>query len=69
MSDSYDPMDCSHWAPLSMGFLRQEYLSGLPFPSPGDLPHLGTKPASPAAPELQANSLPLIYEGGPIFIE
>ena len=33
-------------APLSMGFLSQEYWSGLPFPSPGDFPHLGIKPAS-----------------------
>ena len=35
-------------APLSMGFLRQENWSGLPFPSPGDLPDPGIKPASPA---------------------
>ena len=35
-------------APLSMGFLRQEYWSGLPFPSPGDLPEPGIKPLSPA---------------------
>ena len=33
------------WAPLSMGFSRQEYLSGLPFPPPGDLPNPGIKPA------------------------
>ena len=33
---------------LSMGFLRQEYLSGLPFPPPGDLPDPGIKPVSPA---------------------
>ena len=42
-------------APLSMGFPRQEYWSGLPFPSPGDLPDPGIEPKSPA---LQANSLP-----------
>ena len=36
------------WAPLSVGFLRQEYWSGLPFPSPGDLPNPGIEPASPA---------------------
>ena len=42
-------------APLSMGFSRQEYWSGLPFPSPGDLPDPGTKPRSPA---LQADDLP-----------
>ena len=35
-------------APLSMGFPRQEYCSGLPFPSPGDLPDPGIEPASPA---------------------
>ena len=35
-------------APLSMGFSRQEYWSGLPFPSPGDLPHPGIQPTSPA---------------------
>ena len=36
-------------APLSMGFPRQEYWSGLPCPSPGDLPNPGIEPASPAA--------------------
>ena len=35
-------------APLSMGFPRQEYWSGLPSPSPGDLPHPGIDPVSPA---------------------
>ena len=35
-------------APLSMGFPRQEYRSGYPFPSPGDLPNPGIKPTSPA---------------------
>ena len=39
-------VDCQ--APLSMGFYRQEYWSVLPFPSPGDLPNPGIKPASPA---------------------
>ena len=37
-----------HQAPLSMGFSRQEYWSGLPFPSPGDPPNPGIKPVSPA---------------------
>ena len=41
-------------APPSMGFSRQEYWSGLPFPSPGDLLDLGIKPRSPA---LQADAL------------
>ena len=44
-----DLMDCvACQAPLSVGFSRQEYWSGLPFLSPGDLPGLGIKPASPA---------------------
>ena len=38
----------AHQAPLSMGFSRQECWSGLPFPSPGDLPYPGIKPGSPA---------------------
>ena len=42
-------------APLSMGFSRQEHWSGLPFPSPGNLPNPGMTPESPA---LQADSLP-----------
>ena len=55
MSDSVIPWTVAHWAPLSMGFTRQEHWSGLPFSSPGDLPNLGIKPRSPA---LQADSLP-----------
>ena len=39
-------------APLSMGLSRQEYWNGLPFPSPGDLPHPGIEPMSPAGPSL-----------------
>ena len=45
----------SYQAPSSMEFSRQEYWSGLPFPSPGDLPDPGIKPGSPA---LQADALP-----------
>ena len=48
MSNSYNPVDCACQAPLSMGFSRQEYWSGLPFPSPGDLPDSGIEPRSPA---------------------
>ena len=45
----YDPMDCiACQAPPSMGFSRQGYWSGLPFPPPGDLPDPGTEPGSPA---------------------
>ena len=43
-----------HQAPPSMGFPGQEYWRGLPFPSPGDLPHPGIKPGSPT---LQADAL------------
>ena len=50
----------AHQAPLSMGFPRQEYWSGLPFPSTGDLPDPGIKPVFPA---LQAGSLPLSQQG------
>ena len=49
------PGTVAHQAPLSMGFFRQEYWSGLPLPSLGDLLHPGIKPGSPA---LQAVSLP-----------
>ena len=58
-----DPVDCSHQAPLSMGFSRQENWSGLPFPSPGDLPDLGIEPRSPA---LQADPLTSEPRGKPI---
>ena len=46
------PWTVARPAPLSMGFPRQEYWSGLPFPSPGDLPNPGIEPMSPASPEL-----------------
>ena len=50
-----NPVDCKpHQAPLPMGFSRQEYWSGLSFPTPGDLPDPGIEPRSPA---LQVNSL------------
>ena len=48
-------MDDGHQAPLSMGFSTQEYWSGLPCPSPGELPNPGIEPSSSA---LQADSLP-----------
>ena len=59
-----DPMHCSLPVPLFMAFLRQEYWSGLPFPSPGDLPNLGIKPGSPA---LQADSLLTELPGKPMM--
>ena len=54
------PWTTAHQAPLSMGFPRKEYWSGLPFVSPGDLPDPGIEPVSPA---LQADSLPLSQLG------
>ena len=46
------PWTVAHQAPLSMGFPRQEYWSGLPIPSPGDLSNPGTKPMFPVSPVL-----------------
>ena len=64
MSDSFaNTWTVAHQAPLSMGFSRQEYWSGLPFPSPGGLTDTGIKPGSPA---LQADSLPSESPGKPI---
>ena len=54
------PWTVAHQAPLFMGFSSQEYWSGLPFPSPGDLPKPGIKPGSPT---LQADSLPTELRG------
>ena len=48
------PWTVAYQAPQSMEFSKQEYWSGLPFPSPGDLPNLGIEPGSPA---LQADTL------------
>ena len=55
MSDSVRPHGLACQAPLSTEFSSQEYWSGLPFPSPGDLPDPGIEPGSPA---LWADSLP-----------
>ena len=54
VSDSSTPWTVARQAPLSPGFSRQGHRSGWPFPSPGDPPDPGIKPASPA---LQADSL------------
>ena len=53
------PWTTARQAPLSMGFSKQEYWSGLPFPSPGDHPDAGTEPVSPVSIALQVDSLPL----------
>ena len=57
----------AHLAPLSMGFSRQEYWSGLPCPPPGDLPDPGIEPVSPVALALQVDSLPLSHLGSPVL--
>ena len=63
MSDSLGPQwTVAHQAPLSMGLSRQEYWSGFPFFSPGDLPGSGIEPASPT---FQADSLLLSHQGSP----
>ena len=66
------PWTAVHQAPLSIRFSRQGYWSGLPFPSPVDLPNPGIEPGSPA---LQADDLPIIapfwessFSGGPMHI-
>ena len=62
-----DPMDVTHHTPLSMGFSRQDYGSGLPCPPPGDLPDSGMEPVSLVLPALQAVSLLLNHWGSPIL--
>ena len=52
VSDSATQWTVAGQAPLSMGFSRQEYWSGLPFPPPGDLVDPGIEPASPVSPAL-----------------
>ena len=52
VSDSVTPWTMALQAPLSVGFSKQEYWSGLPFLSPGDLLDLGIEPASPTSPAL-----------------
>ena len=57
------PWTVAHQAPPSMGFSRQEYWSGLPFPSPGDLPNPGIEARSPT---LQADALTSVPPGKPL---
>ena len=60
VSDSFaTPWTVARHIPLSLGFPRQEYWSGLPSPFPGDLPNPGIKPKSSA---LQVDSLPLSHQ-------
>ena len=60
MADSAIPQTVAHQVPLFMEFSRPKYQSGLPFSPPGDLPHPGIEPESPA---LQADSLPIELPG------
>ena len=62
MSDSATPWTVAYQAPQSMEFSRQEYWSGWPFPSPGDLPNLEIKCGSPT---LQAVLYHLSHQGSP----
>ena len=59
------PWTVAYQAPPTMGFSRQEYWSGLPFPSPGDLPDPGIEPGSPA---LQADALTSEPPGKPTLL-
>ena len=59
------PWTVVHQVPPSVGFPRQEYWSGLPFPSPGDLPDPGIEPMSPAFPALAGRFFTLCHLGSP----
>ena len=63
------PWTVAHQALLSMEFPSQECWSGWPFPSPGDLPNLGTEPMSLTSPALSGGFLPLAPPGKPIHKE
>ena len=65
MSDSATPWTAACQAPPSVRFSRLEYWSGLPFPSPRDLPNPGIEPRSPT---LQADSLPSALPGNLAFL-
>ena len=59
------PWTIAHQVPLSIGFSRQEYWSGLPFPPPDDPPNPGIEPISPLSPKLKVDSLLLSHWGSP----
>ena len=66
MTDSVTPWTVAHQAPLSTGFPRQEYWSGLPFPPLGDLPDPGTELTSPVSPALAGRFFTTESPGKPI---
>ena len=59
------PWTVAHQAPLSVGFPRQEYCSGLPFPSPGNLPNPGMEHTSPVSPALEGRFFTIEPPGKP----
>ena len=59
------PGTAAHQAPLSMGFSRQEYWSGLPRPPPGDLAHPGAEPTSLVFPDLPGGFFTTVPPGKP----
>ena len=70
MSNSFGtPWTVAHQAPPSVGFSRQEYWSGLPFPSPGDLPDPGIGPECPDFLHWQVDSLLLSHWGSLISLK
>ena len=63
------PWTAACQAPQSMGYPRQEFWSGLPFPSPGDLPDSGTEPTSPAlAREFLTAGIPKVNDRGSLSV-
>ena len=62
-----NPWTIAHQAPLSMGFYRQKYRSGLPFSSPRDLPDPGVKSMSPVSPVLASRFYTTVPPGKPVF--
>ena len=63
------PWTVAHQAPLLMGFPRQKYWSGLPFPPPGDLPNPGIEPVSPVTPALAGRFFTTESPGMPICLK
>ena len=61
------PWTAAHQAPLYMGFLRQEYWSGFPFPPPGDLPGPGIEPESLVSPALAGRFFTTKPHGKPLY--
>ena len=57
----------THQSPLSVGFSRQEYWSGMPCPPPGNIANPGSEHLYPATPASQADSLPLSHQGSQLL--